>query len=88
MHRMTPGEKILEREPDLKNAAREWIGEGWGVDWPVPATEQIAAALLMEAKTQDDDVRRGDSDPSYPVRLRRVAFEILMAEHPGIVTFK
>ena len=57
-----------------------WLHEGWGLlDEPSP--EQIAAALLMEANTQDDCVRGGGSEASYPIRLRRIAFSILRHFH-------
>lgn len=73
--------KMLETvNCNLFPSIRAWIAEGWGLqDEAEP--EQLAAALLMEAKTQDECVKRGDSDPSYPVRLRRLAFTILSHYH-------
>lgn len=63
--------------------AREWILDGWGLDGE-PSPEQLAAAMLMEARTQDADVEAGRSDPSYPRSLRQVAFTILALAHPSV----
>ena len=51
--------------PGLITSAHEWVCEGWGLDG-VPEAEHLAAAMLLEAKTQDSCVERGESDPSYP----------------------
>ena len=60
--------------------AHEWVNDGWGVvDEATP--EQLAAAILMEANTQDACVTDGESDPEYPVFLRRFAFYILHYIH-------
>jgi len=37
--------------------------------------------MLMEANTQDKCVEYGDSDTSYPLRLRKLALDIIYAEH-------
>jgi hypothetical protein len=83
-------EEFLSRVNDENNGlidqAREWIAEGWGLkDDPTP--EQIAAALLMEARTQDECVKAGQGSPEFPRQLRQVAFTILDAsilksDHP------
>src|SRR5262249_23053444 len=56
--------------------AEEWIAEGWGLEGD-PTPEQIVAALLMEANTQDAMVKTGDSHASYPQELRQLAYNIL-----------
>lgn len=66
----------LLRRHELLDAVESWIADGWGLEGE-PSDEQAAAALLMEAKTQDRCVRRGESSPEYPRTLRRVAYEIL-----------
>jgi hypothetical protein len=74
-------EKVMSENRDLFPAVYEWIGDGWGLEGRV-FPEQIAAALLMEANTQDQCVRDGDSDQSYPIRLRELAYNILFNYHP------
>lgn len=70
---------LLAMETDnLVTAALEWIGEGWGFDTAFPTVEQLAAALLMEATTQDDCVKEGESAHEYPETLRHYAFGLLM----------
>jgi hypothetical protein len=63
--------------PDLWSAVQEWIREGWGVNDDVEISPlMVAAALEKEAITQDACVAAGESDPSYPVRLRRLAGQL------------
>lgn len=66
---------ILKNEGLIEHV-REWIADGWGLSGQ-PTNEQAAAALLMEARTQDECVRRGESSPEHPANLRRVAYGIL-----------
>lgn len=66
--------------PVLYENSREWIGVGWELK-DDPQAEQFAAALLMEAKTQDLCVLSGDSDPYYPPQLREIAYNILDMIH-------
>lgn len=67
----------------LIDNAKEWIADGWGLEVE-PAPEQIAAALLMEARTQDECVRTGESHPAYPQLLRRLAIDILRYTHSSL----
>lgn len=57
----------------------EWITEGWeanvGIDGPT--APMYAAALFNEATTQDLCVANGETVPSYPKDLRKLAFQIL-----------
>lgn len=70
-------DKVEQTEcPGLITNAREWISEGWGLHDEI-TPEQLAAALLMEASTQDICVETGDSVPEYPTTLRTIAFNIL-----------
>ena len=62
----------------LIDQARERIAEGWGLKGD-PTPEQIAAALLMEGRTQDECVKAGQGSPEFPRQLRQVAFAILDA---------
>ena len=75
---------IARANPDLAFAWRDWIANGWGLN-DEPSPEQIAAALLMEANTQDSCVIDGESAASYPLRLRRVAYKIIDHYHKGKV---
>ena len=70
--------KTFQQEnPDLWPAVQEWIGDGWGVHEDIEITPlMVAAALEKEAITQDACVAAGESDPSYPVRLRRLAGQL------------
>lgn len=63
--------------PGLITAAKEWVSEGWGVREDKPAPEQLAAALFMEASTQDQCAADGESDAEYPKKLRTIAHQIL-----------
>jgi hypothetical protein len=66
-------------EPDLWAAAQEWIGDGWGVCHDVEISAlMVAAALEKEALTQDHCVTKGDSDPSFPKRLRQLAIQLAL----------
>ena len=60
----------------LMAQAREWCMEGWGLR-EEPTSEQLAAAMLMEAKTQDTCVKEGASDVSYPKYLRATALRLI-----------
>ncbi|TXI90547.1 MAG: hypothetical protein E6Q36_01290 [Chryseobacterium sp.] len=65
--------------PGLISQAHEWIMEGWGLGTDsFPQEEQIAAALLMEAKTQDSCVKSGETHPDYPKLLRSIAHKIMI----------
>jgi len=70
--------RLNDESNGLIDQAREWIAEGWGLKGD-PAPEQIAAALLMEARTQDECVKAGQGSPQLPRQLRQVAFTILDA---------
>jgi len=72
--------KVVEENSDLFPSVFEWIEVGWELPDP-PSPEQIAAALLMEARTQDDYVEAGETIPEYPKRLRQLAFSILNHYH-------
>lgn len=72
----------VEAEDGLISNAREWCNEGWGLE-DEPQPEQLAAALFMEAADQDVCVERGESDASYPIRLRTVAHRILALSGHG-----
>lgn len=63
--------------PGLITCAKEWVLEGWGIRDNDPTPEQLAAALFMEANTQDQCVKDGDSVEEYPAQLRAIAYEIL-----------
>ena len=68
--------KVEQTEsPGLITAAHEWIADGWGLDG-IPEAEQLAAAMFLEAKTQDGCVERGESSEEYPKQLRTIAHEI------------
>jgi len=76
--------QLKTEHTSLFDAAAEWVCEGWGVradESCFPTPEQLAAAMLMEAGGQDGYVERGESDASYPKRLREVAFGILFGLH-------
>lgn len=74
-------QKVFKDNEDLFNdAVWEWLYEGWELQMEAQP-EQIAAALLMEAKTQDSYVKDGDSDPSFPKRLRDLAYSIIDHYH-------
>lgn len=75
--------KALLKKSQLLEHVLEWIADGWGLDDPDPTDEQVAAALLMEANTQDACVKAGESVAEYPVSLRKLAFNILQQCHPG-----
>lgn len=70
--------RLIDENNGLIDQAREWIAEGWGLKGD-PAPEQIAAALLMEARTQDECVKAGQGSPQFPRQLRQIAFTILDA---------
>jgi len=72
--------ELRSENEDLFAAAHEWVSDGWCCIIP-PTPEQLAAAMLMEANTQDKCVEYGDSDTSYPLRLRKLALDIIYAEH-------
>ncbi len=59
--------------------ANEFCLDGWEIDDPQP--EQLAAALFMEARTQDDCVKAGESAPEHPIILRSIAYQILLQDH-------
>lgn len=63
--------KMLDHDGTITNA-REWCLEGWRLE-SEPSPEQIAAALLMEA--------RGVNTPEGQQYLREVAFKILHTLH-------
>jgi hypothetical protein len=70
--------RLNDENNGLIDQAREWIAEGWGLNGD-PTPEQIAAALLMEARTQDECVKAGQGSPEFSRHLRLVAFTILDA---------
>ncbi len=70
--------RLNDENNGLIDQAREWIAEGWGLKSD-PAPEQIAAALLMEARTQDECVKAGQGRLEFLRQLRKVAFTILDA---------
>ena len=72
-------EHLEKQNTDLFSAAREWITEGWGFEGDITPL-MIAAALEKEALTQDECVKAGESDASFPVRLRRLAADIASME--------
>jgi hypothetical protein len=63
--------------PGLITNAKEWVLEGWGIQDKEPTPEQLAAAMFMEANTQDSCVASGESVPEYPKQLRAIAHQIL-----------
>lgn len=68
--------RLNDENDGLIDQAREWIAEGWGLTGD-PTPEQVAAALLMEARTQDECVKIGQGSPDFSRQLRQVAFTIL-----------
>lgn len=62
--------------PGLITLAEEWIAEGWGLEGEA-TPEQLAAAIFMEANTQDICVKDGDSVAEYPILLRVIGHKIL-----------
>ena len=64
-------EEILKNHALLQHV-QEWIKDGWGLEGEI-SPEQMMAALLMEARTQDECVKTGDSHPLCPQYLRDVA---------------
>lgn len=69
--------------PGLIDQAREWVLDGWEIADDEPSIEQLAAAMLMEAKTQDQCVKDGDSVAEFPETLRIVAHRILRLSGQG-----
>ena len=73
-------QQFQQEHPDLWPAVQEWIRGGWGVNDDVEITAlMVAAALEKEAITQDTCVAAGDSDASYPIRLRQLAGQLAKA---------
>jgi hypothetical protein len=75
---------LLNQEKEFSGfipQAKEWVLEGWNIGSLDPTPEQIAAALLMEANTQDECVKTGESHPDVPKTLRNLAFIILQVLH-------
>lgn len=70
----------VEQEDQLISHARSWIADGWELSGQ-PQAEQVAAALFMEARFQDGCVADGESDASFPIRLREVARNIINLVH-------
>jgi hypothetical protein len=68
--------ELVEKSHHLISMALEWIAEGWGLSEP-PSLEQVVAALFMEAATQDECVKNGESNASWPKFLRESAYQIL-----------
>lgn len=62
--------------PGLIHSAKEWIVEGWNWGDDI-SPEQIVAAIFMEANTQKECVKAGDSAQEYVDTLYEVAFKIL-----------
>jgi hypothetical protein len=70
--------EFREQNDDLYPAAVEWILDGWGYsgDEEDITPLMFAAALEKEANSQDGYVARGESDASFPKRLRQLACEL------------
>lgn len=78
-------ERVNAENHGLIDTAHEWIANGWEVEPGLatdPTPEMIAAVLLMEAKTQDECVKDGDSCASFPILLREIGTSIIDMEHP------
>ena len=70
-------QQLQQQNPNLWPAVQEWIRDGWGVDDSVEITPlMVAAALEKEANFQDGCVAAGDSNASYPIRLRQLAGQL------------
>lgn len=63
--------------PGLIGLSLQNILEGWGLQEETPSPEQLAAAIFMEASTQDFCVKEGETVDSYPQTLRLIAHKIL-----------
>lgn len=70
---------LVASEEDMFVSVSEWLADGWNLPDENPTPEQAAAALLMEARTQDSCVERGESSPEYPVYLRNLAVYCIKA---------
>lgn len=68
-------DRLTHDDRIMISLAREWIAEGWGLE-DDPTMEQVLAALLMEAGTQDECVKEGVSSPEYPKKLRALALRL------------
>lgn len=62
---------------DLIDQAISWILDGWELPVQRITLPMIAAALFNEASDQDEHVRLGESDASFPVLLRETAYKVL-----------
>ena len=78
-------QQINDETNGLIEHAKDWIADGWELPDRNPSPEQIAAALLMEANTQDICVKEGESVPEYPILLRQTAVRILNLVHPNLL---
>lgn len=81
-------QKLKKTQAGLYENVLEWIAEGWGLEGE-PTPEQIAAALLMEANTQDEwpptKDKKWTATPSlHSSELRQLAYEILDCAHKPI----
>ena len=80
LKRVDAGQIVAEGQyemPGIIKQCYEWIGDGWGLERDDPTAPMIAAALFNEASDQDGYVERGESDATYPVSLRALAYKIL-----------
>lgn len=61
----------------LIDQAISWIVDGWELPEQSITLPMLAAALFNEASDQDEHVRLGESDESFPALLRETAYKIL-----------
>lgn len=66
--------------PGIITQCEEWMCDGWEVRNDTLTGPMYAAALLNEASTQDECVKRNESHPELPKTLRLLAFRILAFE--------
>lgn len=79
--------KFIDRVlPGSLQTANEAILDGWGVAEDTDISPaMLATALENEARTQDQCVKDGVSDPSFPTSLRLAAARILLVEHERLM---
>lgn len=75
-------ERLFKHNADIIDNAYEWVmeGLGWAEKREAVTPLMLAQAILNEAEAQDGHVERGESDKSFPPRLRRLAADIISIE--------
>ncbi len=67
----------LNSKDQLIDHAISWILDGWELPEQKITIPMLAAALFNEASDQDEHVRLGASDGSFPALLRETAYKVL-----------